>query len=56
MKIKKIFYKDWPDGSRMKISFIKLGGPIISVDTSEKSEYSKEIEENEMDFYCLFWG
>ena len=51
MKIRKIFFKNWPDGSRMKISFIKLGGPIISIDTSVKSEYSKEIEENEKLFY-----
>ena len=47
MEIEKIFYKDWEDGAKMKISFMKIGGPIIIIDIPEGSKYEKEIDENE---------
>ena len=47
MEIEKIFYREWPDGSKMKISFTTLGGPIIAIDIPKGSKYEKEIDENE---------
>ena len=47
MRVEKIFYRDWKDGAKMKISFIKMGGPIIAIDIPEGSKYEKEIDENE---------
>ena len=49
--VEKIFYKDYPCGSRMRISFVKIGGPVIAQDIIEDSEYKREIEENERLFY-----
>ena len=50
MEIEKIFYREWSDGSKMKISFTKFGGPIIAIDIPEGSKYEKEIDENEKFF------
>ena len=49
--IEKVFYKDWPDGSRMKVSFMKIGGPIIAEDIVEDSKYTEEIKKDERLFY-----
>lgn len=49
--IEKIFIKEWPDQSRLQVSFTTVGGPIIIEDVVENSKYSQEVKELSDGFY-----
>ena len=51
MEFDGIFIKKWSDGSIVKISFVKMNGPIIDIDLKKNSKYEKEIDENTKIFY-----
>ena len=47
----KSFIKKWPDGSRLKVAFTTVGGPIIVKDFPVDSPYGQEIDSLADDFY-----
>ena len=50
--IEKSFFKVWPDGSRIQVSFTTVGGPIIAKDIAENTSFKKKIDEL-ADFFYL---
>ena len=51
MEFDGVFIKKWPDGSLIKISFVKGNGPIINIDLKKGTPYEKDIDENSKVFY-----
>ena len=46
-----VFIKKWPDGSDMKISFVKWNGSIININLEKSSTYEGEMDEVSKIFY-----